>query len=225
MTAKIIPIPNNYIKDITGLEFGRLTVLGYTGKSVNSKAEWLCKCECGNKVVVMSASMLNGRTVSCGCYNTEKRRTHNMYKSSEYNSYHSMLQRCRNPNAPGYKYYGGRGIEVCDDWVDSFESFMSDMGLKPTPKHTIERVDNDAGYSAANCKWATMAEQSINKRRHRNNKSGVIGVSWTSKDKRWCAGIGRGGSSVKLGQYVEWWDAVCARKSAERNFQTKTTGN
>lgn len=84
--------------------------------------------------------------------------------TAEYNAWTSMKWRCGNPHAQQYPNYGGRGITVCSEWLDSFERFLADMGLRPTPGHSLERVDNNAGYSATNCKWATKKEQSVNRR-------------------------------------------------------------
>ena len=93
--------------------------------------------------------------------------SHGMRQSSEYRAWNGMKQRCFNPNHKRYSDYGGRGITVCDRWLNSFENFFADMGTKPSPKHSLDRIDNDGDYSAENCRWATKAEQQNNQR---NNK-------------------------------------------------------
>ena len=92
--------------------------------------------------------------------------THGMHRTPEYVAWQNMKRRCFNPNHQYYSHYGGRGIAVCDRWLD-FKNFLADMGLKPTPKHSIDRIDNNADYSPENCKWSTKAEQENNKRTNR----------------------------------------------------------
>ena len=138
---------------------------------------WVCICDCGKQARVLASSLNSGNTSSCGCRRdksaSESLKTHGMSKTPEYYVYRAMLQRCGNKRNPRYKDYGGRGIAVCDRWLDGFEAFLEDMGNRPAGM-SIERVNNDLGYFKENCKWATMKEQSLNKRPPIRKKESVV---------------------------------------------------
>lgn len=163
-------------RDLTGGRFGRLTVQDYAGRH-NCNHYWLCRCDCGTTATVERRQLVSGKTTSCGCYARElrlarmreqperfrgSRRTHGRFGSALYRSWAAMIQRCTNPKRENYSYYGGRGITVCARWR-VFENFAADMGERP-PGTTLERNDNDKGYEPGNCRWATMQEQSNNRR-------------------------------------------------------------
>lgn len=162
-----MPRAHNF-KDRKGEIFGRLTVIELSKKSKPKKIYWKCLCQCGNIIDVLSNSLISGNTKSCGCLRSElvsnKYSTHKKSTSSEYYTYYSMISRCYNKNNNVYQYYGGRGIKVCDRWLKSFENFYKDMGDKPSPKHSIDRINNNGDYEPNNCKWATQSEQTINSR-------------------------------------------------------------
>ncbi len=154
------------MKNLIGQKFGRLSPLKFFVE--NKRSFWECKCDCGNFKTVMAQSLTCGATRSCGCLNDETRRLtkHGACKngktSPSYKTWDSMVQRCTNPNNRNYHHYGGRGITICEKWLD-FAGFLDDMGERPVGK-SIERKNNMLGYSKENCVWATQQEQVENRR-------------------------------------------------------------
>lgn len=158
------------VKDLTGQRFTRLQVMSRAESDGNGNARWHCQCDCGNKTISSGFTLRNGEAKSCGCLRAqrtgERFRTHGKSGSPEYRTWADIHQRCENANTVEYERYGGRGIKVCETWAD-FDRFYADMGPKPSPKHTIERRDNDKGYGPDNCHWATWKEQQNNKSNNR----------------------------------------------------------
>lgn len=132
----------------------------------------------------------------------------------------SMLRRCLNPQDTDWEKYGGRGIKVCDQWANSFESFLSDMGVKPNGL-TLERKNNDGNYEPDNCCWASYRDQNLNRRKQRNNGSGVIGVSYNKKHERWVVQVSTPTERLILYRGLDFFEAICIRKSYEnQRWQT-----
>lgn len=167
------------MQDLTGGIFGRFTVLRRVypdTKSHNSR--WLCKCKCGIEREVVGSKLLSGWSRSCGCLRKDMitKHGHNRKRkrSITYNSWHSMMQRCTNPNNPNFKKrYGAHGIKVCKRWL-KFKNFLDDMGERPTLRHSLHRIANDGNYDPGNCTWGTESEQA-------NNKSSTVFITFKGK--------------------------------------------
>jgi hypothetical protein len=154
---------------LVGQRFDRLTVTGRTGANRSRAVEWSCLCDCGNMTTATTGNLRAGHNKSCGCLRRENayagalhRRTHRMSGSPTYNSWMAMKHRCLRKTASNFARYGGRGVTVCNRWM-SFESFLSDMGVRPEGK-TLDRIDPLGNYEPGNCRWATPMEQAHNKR-------------------------------------------------------------
>lgn len=160
------------VLDITGVRFGRLVAESHTGWHQCSWGKriaiWRCVCDCGSSVEVKKPYLTSGDKSSCGCLKRETTRMLKMkhgisHKSKAYDIWVLMRQRCNNPKASGYKYYGAKGVAVCDRW-QSFKLFLEDMGERPDGL-TLDRINPFGNYEPSNCRWATWSEQSENKRK------------------------------------------------------------
>lgn len=217
--------------DISGQKFGRLTVVDFADIDKHNKARWKCVCDCGKETIVGSNSLRRGHTKSCGCIKDEEMRnrfarhghTREYRKSSEYKSWIDMKRRCSSRNASRYEDYGGRGITVCDRWISSFKNFLEDMGHKPTPRHSIERIDVNGNYEPSNCKWADDYEQAKNRRSQKRSTTGVSGVKWHKTQHRYHVTIASNGKRFHIGSFTELEDAIKARKEAEQKYWKKSS--
>lgn len=173
--------------DLSGQVFGMLTVVREGGRTKHGNVVWVCKCSCGTVKSIPSGSLRSGHSKSCGCTRAAlaaaTHTKHGGYKSPEYRVWRSIKTRCTNPNYWDYANYGGRGVRLCKRW-GSYELFLKDMGPRPGNGYSIERRDNDRGYSPNNCYWATRKEQANNRRSNKlltyNGKTATI-TEWAEK--------------------------------------------
>ena len=164
----------SFLQDLTGQKFGRLIVLRMSEKRTSARGGiCVCKCECGAIKEIPSLALQRGLVVSCGCYASEVNKArctkhgHESHsnKTLTYRSWDKMIQRCTNPNAHEYKFYGARGIVVCDRWKD-FSLFLKDMGERPSKFYSIDRINCEGNYEPGNCRWADRKTQGNNTRRN-----------------------------------------------------------
>jgi hypothetical protein len=156
-----------FFKNLVGRQFGRLVILAEAGRNKYGGVTWLCRCDCGNEVVVSSNTLKQGHTRSCGCLHRDMMRetksTHGMSRTPEYRSYCAAKYRCTNPNHKNFADYGGRGIEFR---LAGFEPFFAALGLCP-PGRTLDRKNVNGHYQIDNLRWATRKEQAVNRRAYR----------------------------------------------------------
>jgi hypothetical protein len=155
--------------DVVGQKFGRYLVIAKSNKRTKANKQMVfCKCDCGTEREVVVNNLRSGLTTSCGCWKDEKTgarmKKHGFSKNNMYYRYRAMIRRCYDPLHKEFHNYGGRGIKVCDRWLNSVENYMEDMGEAPFYMASIDRIDNDGDYFKENCHWATKKEQSINRR-------------------------------------------------------------
>lgn len=166
-------------KDLSGQRFGYLVAvspISVKGRGI----KWLCKCDCGKEHYVYAFSLVSGNTKSCGCMTkamlSTKCARHGMADTPIYCEWRAMRTRCNNPNSISYKYYGARGIKVCDEWDKSFEAFYEYVSKLPdygTPTYTLDRINNDGNYEPGNVRWASKRTQALNSRRWAGHRKGI----------------------------------------------------
>lgn len=194
--------------DLAGQKFERVQVVSRAPNmsETDTNARWNCKCDCGKEFIAYGQDIRRGKTKSCGCltrktmgdrsrrFNTR----HGMSQTRAFRIWGGMLNRCTNSNDPKYRYYGGRGIKVCERWL-KFENFLSDMGFPPDDL-SLDRIDTDGDYRKENCRWATKQEQAINRR------SSVMlthnGITMTATD--WARALGLSASTMYGRVAMNW---------------------
>ena len=161
--------------NLIGERFGKLTVIERVEDKIfpsgQKKVQVLCKCDCGNRVIVLSSNLLKlGNTTSCGCRKIELQTKHNLHGSKIYKIWDNMKSRCYNSKSTGYKYWGGRGITVCDEWKNSFQSFyeyVSKLEHFGEDGYSFDRINVNGNYEPGNVRWATYYEQTHNRQRNK----------------------------------------------------------
>ena len=204
-----------------GEVIGAVTVIRKTDEKLNKEFLWEVECECGAKMYRRGSDLRKNRRdgIKIACQRC-KNKTHGDSLTTEFVTWSGIIKRCYNPKQTGYEYYGGRGIKMCDRWRSSYENFLEDMGRKPDPKFSIERVDVEGDYEPENCVWGSPETQARNRRVRIGSKSGKTGVSWCNTKKRWIARIKIKGKRVYLGSYAheDLEDAIKAREEAEKTY-------
>jgi hypothetical protein len=170
-----MPAKEDISKEI-GKKYNLLTIIKDLGTRKYSHGKCvatfvIAECECGKQFDVRLHSLRSNQTISCGCILRQayrkygiKIKKHFKSKTKDHSRWWDMITRCYNKNSTSFKHYGGRGICVCDEWIQSFDKFMEDMGPPPTDKHTIDRINVNGNYCKKNCRWLTMKQQSLNRR-------------------------------------------------------------
>jgi len=210
-------MPN--FKDITGQKFGRLLTIS-PAYSKNDRWYWNFLCDCGNKTTKNGKDVRAGHTKSCGCQRLNPDiKTHGMTKSPTYKSWCKIKERCNNPKVINYPRYGGRGITVCDRWVNSFENFYADMGERPA-NTSIDRIDNSGNYEPFNCRWASLKTQANNARSNRIIE--YHGESHTLSE--WCDIKGINYNTF-CGRFFRGWSIERAFTQPVRKSPTKLHSN
>lgn len=201
-----------------GLRFNRLTVCAGVEKH-GKRYTALCVCDCGSQKRIDVHKLQSGHTKSCGCLQKElmrnKQTTHGTYYEPEYRAWSNMHKRCSDPRWS--KWYGD--IKVCERWLD-YKNFLTDVGRKPTPAHTLDRVDSTKSYEPGNVRWASRTIQSRNTKNHETNSTGVRGVSWSQSKHRWRSAIYVDGKQKHLGYFTSIEDAAATRSAAEATYWT-----
>lgn len=196
------------VPEMIGRRFGRWTVLSRAVRDKGGDQLWLCRCECGTTRSVCQRHLLSGASTSCRCGPrgpAPKYGEHGARHIPEYVVWQDMRIRCRNPKDKGYAGYGGRGIKVCERWDNDFAAFLSDMRPRPSPRHSIERVDNDGNYEPNNCRWATTQEQAVNRRNNHLLRCGdVVGTL-----SEWAEVCGMGHTTI-LWRLRNGWSTIDA---------------
>ena len=179
------------------------------------------RCSCGNEKEINIYNVRHRKTLSCGCYRDEQIRNANCKIKKEdkraYGIWLGIKGRCRVESNSGYKNYGAKGIDICDEWADSFERFVNDMG-RPAPEMTIDRIDGKKGYNKENCRWATYRQQSINRTRLTKGRVIFRGVSYCNNRNLYISRITSYGKTYTVYRGKSCVDAIKKRCHAEIKY-------
>lgn len=215
-------------KDEIGNIYGRLLVIEEAGRDRHGKSLWRCLCKCGGEVVVVGCSLRRtGHTRSCGCLIKDilkERGSHGQAvhgnRTSNYFRWNNIKQKCFNPNRPDYKYYGGRGITMEEEWIDDFAAFddyiNENLGPRPSPQHSVDRRDNEFGsYVKGNLRWATPREQARNRRKNLLYKGKPM-AHWVEK-----TGLSYGTIYSRVYDLGWGWEKALTTPAKKRNLKKK----
>lgn len=208
---------------LCGEIYGRLTVV-LTRTPVRTKRNEqlvLCVCQCGQEIYVTAHKLKSGHTKSCGCLQRDivraRQTRHGRYYEPEHTVWRNMRKRCSDHRYA--QWYGN--VRVCDRWQNSYENFLADVGRKPTPDASLDRIDPSGHYEPSNVRWVPKHKQAHNTKTFRTNKTGVAGVSWSNTKQKWRAAIYVSNKQKHVGYFDDFNDAVAARKTAEQTLWSK----
>lgn len=206
--------------DLTNQKFGRWTVISLSNSHKGKGRYWNCQCECGNEALVSGGTLRSGASKSCGCFKVEMQTSHGMYNTPEYRAWVDMKTRCLKEDHKSYHNYGGRGIKICNRWLESFENFYSDMGNRPSNKHSLDRINNDSDYEPNNCRWTTSKEQNSNKR---TNTAIEFNGEINTRTK-WAEILGINHETIRFRLSHGWEvkDAFTIKTGSVKRFRNKT---
>ena len=193
-------------KNLIGVRFSRLIAIAYCGYNGHSTS-WLCRCDCGKEVKISRSHLTGGHTQSCGCLREVRGiglTKHGLSRSGSYKSWSTMIKRCTDPSSGSYIRYGGAGVIVCPEWLESFESFFAAMGHRPDG-HTLDRINSSKGYEPNNCKWSTLQEQC----RHRKSNRILTLRGESASMAEWSERTGLSYSTIKMRLHHGWTEEKC----------------
>ena len=201
------------MKDMTPRLIGETYMKYPTEISPRKYSFGVYECQyCGKEFEAQSSNIKHGQSKSCGCQRKGINKTHGLTYNKFYKTWKGMLQRCNNPKIKAYKNYGGRGITVCEEWLD-VRNFVawSESTYPNIEGYTLDRINNDKGYSPENCRWVDKTTQNINQRKREDNTSGYVGICWNNKNNNRMAKIKSGDLYIYIGSFPTKEEAVLAR--------------
>lgn len=215
----------NKRKDLSGAKYNRLTVVAFSHKDSYRGLYWRCICECGNEIITRGSNLKSGATKSCGCLqkevasNTAKNNftSHGLRYHKIYKAWRNAKSRVQNINSADYPDYGGRGITMCREWLDSFEAFAEDMLPSYEDGLELERINVNGNYCKENCVWETEGVQGHNKRKRSGCTSIYMGVHFHKATGKFAAAISLNGTSTHLGLFLDEEDAAIVYDNASED--------